>query len=159
MKRTLAAAIVTAAVALGACGDDQGDDPDEAASATNSEAPTMTVSGIIKVDALGAIDIKRNPDRCVATGELGRALEVGSEPVVITAPDGREIAQAEVLRTRAPIAKGGKYYVPGRCDFFFVASEVPVEDGVYRVEAPEVTDAAVRFEHGSSTDLVLKVDG
>jgi hypothetical protein len=152
---------------LSGCGEDasspngKSGQPDAGTSSLFGAADEFTVAGKVKVDDLGAVDFKRNPDRCELTGEIGRILNVGLKPVVITDPEGREVALAEITEAVPPTYvdkdDGKEYYAPGFCNLTFQAFGVQGQDGVFTASVPGL-GIETRFEASDATDLVLKYD-
>ena len=156
-KRLAGTSLLLFALAGCSADDDDGDVQDPAP----DEPETFTVTGTVHVDVVGGVDIKRNPDHCVANGSLTRRLLAqGAESVVITDPDGTEVALGEIQMGTAPIVTdkdGEQFYAIGVCNFPFTARDVPGSTGVFTASIPEL-DIEARFTEDDSGSVKLRLD-
>ncbi len=155
MKRT--GVLIALAFALAGCG---GDDGTGGSQETAPQTPE-TFTGTVHIDVVGGVDIERNPDHCVANGSLTRRLLAqGAESVVITDPDGTEVALGKIEMGGAPIVtdkKGEQFYAIGVCNFPFTARDVPSTAGVFTASIPELETEA-RFTQDDSDAVKLRFD-
>lgn len=155
----LAAALVLLTSGCGAGDQDEPTAADTSEASSPSAPADFTATGEIYVDELTSIRLKRNPDRCVATGDLAKFFAEDASSVVITAPDGDEVALGRILIGKPPtyMDKGEEFYAIGECNFPFTAVDIPAQDGVFTASIPEL-DIETRFTQDEAIALRLEFD-
>lgn len=139
-----ALSIMMATLLLTACSTGE-----EAPAKKTAETPEVAISGTVRVDSVAAVKYREALADCAVNGRLGNTLGIGESPVVIKDPNGKQVALGTISigNYETYDSKGQEYISPGICNFAWDAGTVPMVDGIYTAEVPDL-DIDEQFEPG-----------